>query len=116
MTLHDDYSVLRTGAACAEVAPRGLIGLSGRDRGTYLHGLLTNDISTLKAGAGCYAAWLTAQGRMTTDMHVLESGDVAQALVNYAVGNEVSVIVMGAATHGLKTQRFVATVPIKVAR
>ena len=47
--------------------------------------------------------------------HVLESSDVAQALVNYAVGNEVSVIVMGAATHGLKIQRFVATVPIKVA-
>ncbi len=76
MTLHDDYSVIRTGAALNEVAARGLIGLSGRDRGTYLHGLLTNDISTLKAGTGCYAAWLTAQGRMTTDMHVLESGDM----------------------------------------
>jgi len=50
-----------------------------------------------------------------TSYHVLESGDVAQALVNYAVGNQVSLIVMGAATHGLKTQRFVATVPIKVA-
>ncbi|OYU46366.1 MAG: serine/threonine protein kinase [Burkholderiales bacterium PBB4] len=47
--------------------------------------------------------------------HVLESGDVAQALLDYARGNQVSVIVMGAATHGLKTQRFVATVPIKVA-
>jgi serine/threonine protein kinase len=47
--------------------------------------------------------------------HVLESGDVAQAILDYAVGNNVSVIVMGAATHGLKTQRFVATVPIKVA-
>ncbi|MDD5333777.1 MAG: bifunctional serine/threonine-protein kinase/universal stress protein [Rhodoferax sp.] len=50
-----------------------------------------------------------------TSYHVLEASDVAQALVNYAVGNEVSVIVMGAATHGLKMQRFVATVPIKVA-
>lgn len=50
-----------------------------------------------------------------TSYHVIESGDVAQALINYAVGNEVSVIVMGAATHGLKTQRFLATVPIKVA-
>ena len=40
---------------------------------------------------------------------------VAQALLDYARGNQVSVIVMGAATHGLKTQRFVATVPIKVA-
>ena len=47
--------------------------------------------------------------------HVLESGDVAQAILDYARGNNVSVIVMGAATHGLKTQRFVATVPIKVA-
>jgi nucleotide-binding universal stress UspA family protein len=47
--------------------------------------------------------------------HVLESGDAAQALLHYAAGNRVSVIVMGAATHGLKTQRFVATVPIKVA-
>jgi serine/threonine protein kinase len=47
--------------------------------------------------------------------HVLESGDVAQALLDYANGNRVNVIVMGAATHGLKTQRFVATVPIKVA-
>jgi eukaryotic-like serine/threonine-protein kinase len=47
--------------------------------------------------------------------HVLESGDPAQALLDYARGNNVSVIVMGAATHGLKTQRFIATVPIKVA-
>jgi len=50
-----------------------------------------------------------------TSYHVLEANDVAQALVNYAAGNHVSLIVMGAATHGLKTQRFVATVPIKVA-
>ena len=47
--------------------------------------------------------------------HVNESGDPAQALLDYARGNNVSVIVMGAATHGLKMQRFVATVPIKVA-
>ena len=47
--------------------------------------------------------------------HVLESGDVAQALLDYARGNHVNLIIMGAATHGLKTQRFVATVPIKVA-
>lgn len=50
-----------------------------------------------------------------TSFHVLESSDVAQALVRYAEGNNVSIIVMGAATHGLQMQRFVATVPIKVA-
>jgi nucleotide-binding universal stress UspA family protein len=47
--------------------------------------------------------------------HVLESSDVAQALLDYAAGNHVSLVVMGAATHGLKMQRFVATVPTKVA-
>ena len=47
--------------------------------------------------------------------HVLESSDVAQALVRYAQGNHVSMLVMGAATHGLQMQRFMATVPIKVA-
>lgn len=47
--------------------------------------------------------------------HVLESNDVAQALLAYAEGNNVTLIVMGAATHGLQMQRFVATVPIKVA-
>jgi nucleotide-binding universal stress UspA family protein len=47
--------------------------------------------------------------------HVLESGDVAAALLRYAQGNEVDLIVMGAATHGLQFQRLVATVPIKVA-
>ncbi len=47
--------------------------------------------------------------------HVLESGDVAEALLRYAEGNHVNMIIMGAATHGLQMQRFVATVPIKVA-
>jgi len=50
-----------------------------------------------------------------TSFHVLEASDVANAIVRYAEGNHVSMIVMGAATHGLQLQRFVATVPIKVA-
>ncbi len=47
--------------------------------------------------------------------HVIDAGDTAQALIAFARGNQVSLLVMGAATHGLQLQRFVATVPIKVA-
>ena len=61
-----------------------------------------------------WAQPLDLQGHQTS-YHVLESGDVADAIVRYAQGNHVSMIVMGAATHGLQMQRFVATVPIKVA-
>lgn len=48
--------------------------------------------------------------------HVLEAGDVAQALVRYAASNHVSMMILGAATHGLQMQRFIDTVPIRVAR
>ena len=48
--------------------------------------------------------------------HVLEASDVAQALVRYAASNQVSMMILGAATHGLQLQRFIDTVPIRVAR
>ena len=47
--------------------------------------------------------------------HVLESSDVAEALLRYAQGNQVNMIVMGAATHGVQMQRVITPVPIKVA-
>jgi nucleotide-binding universal stress UspA family protein len=54
-------------------------------------------------------------GDHQASFHVLESTDVAQAILTYAEGNHVNMIIMGAATHGLQMQRFVATVPVKVA-
>jgi folate-binding protein YgfZ len=72
----DGYRALTEGAGIGAVAPRRAIGVSGKDRAAFLQGLLTNDIERLIGGRGCYAAWLTPQGRMLTDMHVLESGDM----------------------------------------
>ena len=74
MALHEDYRHIREEAAIGAIAPRQQIAVAGPDRATYLQGLLTNDIPSLSAGTGCYSAWLTPQGRMLTDMHVLESG------------------------------------------
>jgi folate-binding protein YgfZ len=68
--------ILEENAVIGAVAPRNAIGVSGRDRASYLQGLLTNDIQALTPGTGCYAAWLTPQGRMLTDLHVFESGDM----------------------------------------
>jgi folate-binding protein YgfZ len=69
------YTALRDGAALVERSGSGRILLTGADRRAYLQGLLTNDIEALGPGTGCYAAMLTAQGRMMTDMRVLETGD-----------------------------------------
>lgn len=91
---------------------------------TVISGGLTSSSEEQKSESNVHRRYLTALRQWAqpldhpghqTSCHVLESGDVAQALLDYARGNNVSVIVMGAATHGLMTQRFVATVPIKVA-
>lgn len=59
--------------------------MRGQDRRSYLHNLLTNDIEGLSEGSVCYAALLTPQGRMITDMHVFERGDAVLMTVPRAL-------------------------------
>jgi folate-binding protein YgfZ len=76
MPQHSSYHLARTAAAIVDRRDRGWVVVSGADRRSYLHGLLTNDITALQAGQGCYAAYLTPQGRMIADLWVYELGDV----------------------------------------
>ena len=70
------YQEARQRAVSIDRSTRGRIVLLGKDRASYLHGLLTNDITSLQAGFGCYSAYLTPQGRMIADLWVYELGDV----------------------------------------
>jgi folate-binding protein YgfZ len=70
------YQSARRRAALIDRSDRGRIVVTGPDRAAYLQGLLTNDVVALKAGHGCYAAYLTPQGRMITDLFVYEIGDL----------------------------------------
>jgi folate-binding protein YgfZ len=76
MVSTDIYQAARERAATMTRSDRGRIVVSGADRASYLQGLLTNDVVALKAGEGCYAAYLTPQGRMIADLFVYEIGDV----------------------------------------
>jgi len=76
MTSPDDDAALHEHAVIGAIAARGQVGVAGPERAAFLQGLLTNDTSSLVPGRGCYAAWLTPQGRMLWDLHVLESGDM----------------------------------------
>ena len=68
------YRAILEGAALGAVATQHQLAVGGKDRASFLQGFLTNDIQALTAGSGCYSAWLSPQGRMLTDVHVLESG------------------------------------------
>ena len=71
----DEYRALRDGAGFSDRTDRGRIVVTGNDRAEYLQGLLTNDVTALGDGAGCYAAYLTPQGRMLADLHLFNVGD-----------------------------------------
>jgi folate-binding protein YgfZ len=76
MSSDDQYRALRHGAGLIDTSnAHGRLLLAGADRRAYLQGLLTNDIAALTPGTGCYAAYLTAHGRMIADMRVFELGD-----------------------------------------
>jgi folate-binding protein YgfZ len=49
----------------------GRLRFEGPDAASFLHALVTNDVEGLAPGRGCYAAWLTPQGRMITDLVLL---------------------------------------------
>ncbi len=70
------YAAALAGAGVIDRRARGRIVVSGADRRAYLQGLFTNDIAALTPGTGCYTCYLTAQGRMISDLWVFELGDV----------------------------------------
>ncbi len=100
---------IRPGArlACVTVVSPSAQPAAGQASETQLHRW---HLSRLKQ----WAQGLDLSGHQVS-FHVLEASDVAEALLRYAEGNQVHMIILGAATHGLQLQRFVATVPIKVA-
>ena len=50
---------------------RGLLRLTGRDRQSFLQGMVTNDVVSLTPGEGAYAFFLDATGHVLADARVL---------------------------------------------
>ena len=70
----DCYRSLKETVGVVTRSNRGRIAIAGDDRAAYLQGLLTNDIVSLPEGHGCYAVYLTPQGRIVADAEVLNVG------------------------------------------
>lgn len=70
-----EHLAVRRGAGLADLSARGKLWLSGEDRQSFLHSLLSNDIQGLHPGQGTYAALLTDKGKMLADLRVYHLGD-----------------------------------------
>ncbi len=92
----EQYQALHQRAGWLQRHDLGRLWVRGTDRRSYLHGLVTNDVEGLAApstgsgrGSGCYAAFLTPQGRMITDMYVFERGDALLLTVPHTLAPPV---------------------------
>lgn len=73
--LTDDERAVREGAGLLDRSERGKLALTGSETKRFLQGQVTNDVEALTAGSGCYAAFLTAKGKMRGDLRVLDTGE-----------------------------------------
>ena len=74
-TFADQDRILRERCGLVDRSERGKLALTGPDAKTFLHGQVTQDIESLEAGRGAYAAFLTHKGKMLGDLRVLDLGD-----------------------------------------
>ena len=61
---------VRKGVGILDLSYRGKIEVTGKDRASFLHRVLSNDIQSLGIGTGTYATLLMPQGKIIADMNV----------------------------------------------
>ncbi len=61
-----EYRAVREGVGLFERSDGGVIEATGRDRATFLHGMLAHDVKGLQPGQGRRAAFLDAHGKIVS--------------------------------------------------
>ena len=59
-----EHAAVRGAAGLLDRRDHGVIEVTGRDRATFLHALLSNDVKSLAAGQGCAATLLDIHGKV----------------------------------------------------
>lgn len=71
-TREDQYARLKADAGLVDLSTRELLRVTGEDRVSFIHGMVTQDINGLPENAWAYAALCTAKGAMVADARVLK--------------------------------------------
>src|SRR5262245_21171545 len=61
-----EYAAVRRGVGLIDRSDLGVVEVTGRDRATFLHAMLSNDVKSLTAGHGAAAAFLDVHGKLQT--------------------------------------------------
>jgi tRNA-modifying protein YgfZ len=98
----DEYARLRESFGLLDRSERGKAIFRGPEAADFLQGQVTNDVEGRDPGTGCYAALLTAKGKMLADMRILRGSGwfwldteidalpaVAKMIRTYSIGRDV---------------------------
>jgi folate-binding protein YgfZ len=70
-----EYASVRRGAGFIDHGNLGVLEVTGRDRASFLHAMLSNDVKSLAPGQGCRAAFLDVHGKVQVLLLVLALED-----------------------------------------
>jgi len=100
-----EHAALTGSVGLVDLCFRGRLCLLGKDRQAFLNGQVTNDISRLETGQGCYAALVDAKARMESDLFAWRLPDeilidvepgfweaVLQRLEKFIIADDASVV------------------------
>lgn len=100
-----EYRALRQAVGLLDLSFRSRVCLLGNDRKRFLHGQVTNNVNDLPVGQGCYAALVTAKGKLQSDLYIYQLADeilldfepgltanVMERLDKYIIADDVQVV------------------------
>lgn len=100
-----EHAALCQKVGVLDLSFRSRICLTGADRMRFLHGQVTNDVNRLGEGEGCYAALITAKGRIQSDLNIYRLQDellldfepgltaaISERLEKYVIADEVQIV------------------------
>jgi folate-binding protein YgfZ len=100
-----EHAAMRGAAGVIDLSFRSRLCLTGADRLRFLNGQVTNNVKDLRAGQGCYAALVTAKGKLQSDLNIVVLTDellldfepgltsaVAERLEKYVIADDVQVV------------------------
>src|SRR5262245_47074360 len=90
MALSDEWVLARRGVGLLDRRDFGVLELTGRDRATFLHALLSNEIKALGPGQGCAATLLDVHGKVQVVVFVWVADDRIYVVTPPAVAEKVA--------------------------
>lgn len=87
MKLINQVRAMNEGAGVCVLSNWAVITISGPDRKTFLHGMVTNEVNTLAPGQSNYALMLNAKGKILADLWVYMREDDICLVVRDSLGD-----------------------------